>query len=403
MDNSKCKYDIIHIREYFPSPDNPSSSTWIFNQVKWIKEFDFNPIVISPSPKVPFWVTHFKKEKHAWKIRASDKVENYLGVDVIRPSYLKLPNKYFFYYNINQLEKCILRAGRKINAKIIHAHFGHTGYATLKLKKEKKVPMITSFYGFDLGSYKNKLLKHYEILAKEGDLFLALSEDMKNDLVSFGFPPNKIIVHHLGINIEDFAPSNKKKENKKKFIFTIAARYTKRKGIHYAIRAYKKFKKMEATNNCELRIIGDGPIKDKLINLAKGHEDIVFINNFIANNPRELLKKEMQNCDVFILTSITLPNADKEGTPVVLMEAQACGKPCISTFHAGIPEIVIDRKTGILTRERDIDGITNAMKVFYNDKNKRKQYGDHARDHILSHFNNAVQMPILCNIYKKLY
>jgi len=45
----------------------------------------------------------------------------------------------------------------------------------------------------------------------------------------------------------------------------------------------------------------------------------------------------LSKADVFILCSYTTKNGTKEGTPVVLMEAQACGLPYIATKHAGIP------------------------------------------------------------------
>lgn len=393
-------FDIISIRQYFPSIENPSASSWVYNQAKEIQKFGISPIVISPTPEVPWWINKFMKNKHAWKIKSNTTVQNYLGVEVIRPPYIKLPGKYFFDYNIRQISKCIQNSAYNIEAKVIHAHFGHAGVASLKVKKLNNLPLITSFYGFDLGSDKIRLDKYYKILAKEGDLFLALSEDMKMDLLNIGFPENKIVVYHLGIDIEKFAPQNHDKQKNDDFIFTIVASFTERKGIHYAIEAFKKFKKKHLITNCKLRIVGDGPFLHKLKQLSDFDIDIVFINNFIAEKPRELVLQEMQNCDIFILTSITLPDADKEGTPVVLMEAQACGKPCISTYHAGIPEVVIHNKTGLLVKERDSDSIAKAMFELYSDQVKRNILGKNASIHIEEKFNNRIQIPKLFDIYK---
>jgi len=47
-------FDFFSIREYFPSPENPSASTWVYNQAKHIQQFGIKPHVISPTPKVPF-------------------------------------------------------------------------------------------------------------------------------------------------------------------------------------------------------------------------------------------------------------------------------------------------------------------------------------------------------------
>jgi len=394
-------FDFFSIREYFPSPENPSASTWVYNQAKHIQQFGIKPLVISPTPKVPFWINIIKKKKHAWKIKSSSQIKDYMGIDVIRPSFLKLPSKYFFEYDIKQISNCISNVAKDINPKFIHAHFGHIGVASLNLKREKKIPLITSFYVYDLGSDKSRLINHYKILSNNGDLFLALSEDMKKDLIEIGFPVDKTIVHHLGIDLTTFSPSLEQKPIQSDFVFTIVASFERRKGIHIAIQAFKLFKQRFSILNAKLHIVGDGSYNNTLRKLADNDRDIIFINNFIATNPRMLVLNEMQNCDVFMLTSITLPNFDKEGTPVVLMEAQACEKPCISSFHAGIPEVVINEETGILCKEGDIYGIADAMMALYSDPVKRESFGKQARKHISINFNKEIQMPKLEKIYKK--
>ena len=50
---------------------------------------------------------------------------------------------------------------------------------------------------------------------------------------------------------------------------------------------------------------------------------------------------------------MTAKDGDEEGTPTVLLEAQAVGLPVISTAHSGIPEIVEDGRSGFLVPERD--------------------------------------------------
>ena len=99
----------------------------------------------------------------------------------------------------------------------------------------------------------------------------------------------------------------------------------------------------------------------------------------------------MQNADLFLLCSYTEIGGYKEGTPVVLMEAQACGVPCIASQHAGIPEIVKHQETGILTKEQSIDEISNAIAEIYFNSDKHKQMSKNARNHIINEFNHKVQ------------
>lgn len=67
---------------------------------------------------------------------------------------------------------------------------------------------------------------------------------------------------------------------------------------------------------------------------------------------------------------------------MVLMEASASSKPCISTKHAGIPEIVLDEKTGFLVDEKDVESLAAKMVVLYDDEKLRQKMGDRGRQHI---------------------
>lgn len=393
-------YDIVAIREYFPGIENPSPSTWVYNQVKDIQLYGIRPLVVSPTPEIPRILLQLMKRKHTWKIKSSSKIESYLGVDVIRPSYLKLPAISFLNQNIRNVSLCIDNALKSIDFSLIHAHFGHAGISAIPLKLKRNVPLITSFYGFDLGSDRDRLRQHYKRLAVNGDLFLALSEDMANDLHDLNFPVNRIVVHHLGVDIEKF--NTNKTTNNDSFVFTAVATFEERKGLQFVIEAFKEFIKGKDKDKFQLRLVGDGPYFYELNKLVQGYKNIVFVNNFISENPRGTVIAEMQLADVFLLTSITMPNGDKEGTPVVLMEAQACGKPCISTKHAGIPELVIDGVTGILTEERNVQEIVNAMELLFQDKKLREQMGIAARNNVERNFNGRIQIGLLHKIYREL-
>lgn len=391
---------ILVVREYFPGKHDPASSSWVLAQAQSIQSYAYNPIVISPTPNTPTFIPSLFNHKHAWKQKPSLKMEDYQGVNVIRPGYLKLPNKHFLGYNIKAMGRVIQKASHSIEFDIIHAHFGHAGVATLDIRKRDKKPLITSFYGYDLGSDLSKLMYGYRELASKGDLFLALSEDMKRDLVKAGFPEQKIAIHHLGVDVNRFKPlSSPHVSSQSVLTFLTVASFHERKGIHFVIEAFKRLKAMHPSLNVRLRVVGDGPYKQVLTGLIGNDPDMEMLNNFTATDPRKMVLDEMQNCDVFILTSKTMPDGDKEGTPVVLMEAQACCKACISTKHAGIPELVLDGQTGILTEEEDVDGIARAMYLLAANEDKRTMFGRKARDHISHNFNHEVQMEKLQNIY----
>ncbi len=84
------------------------------------------------------------------------------------------------------------------------------------------------------------------------------------------------------------------------------------------------------------------------------------------------------------------------------MEAQSCGLPCIATKHAGIPEVVIDGKSGILVKEKCPEEICQAILFLYQNKEIVESMKIKARENIVDNFNHKIQMNKLTNIYKQL-
>jgi glycosyltransferase involved in cell wall biosynthesis/thioredoxin-like negative regulator of GroEL len=105
-----------------------------------------------------------------------------------------------------------------------------------------------------------------------------------------------------------------------------------------------------------------------------------------AKNKAEV-QEEMKNADVFVLTSRTAADGDMEGLPVSLIEAHAAGLPVISTRHSGIPELVEDGTTGLLSDEGDIREIAGSMLRLLSDRELRERFSMAARGRIRKEFN----------------
>jgi colanic acid/amylovoran biosynthesis glycosyltransferase len=243
-------------------------------------------------------------------------------------------------------------------AKLIHAHFGPQGYFALKLKRKCSIPLVTSFYGYDISELARVPLwvKRYQSLFQEGDLFLVEGNFMKARLAELGCPESKIAIQRVAIPLDKFPYTSKPaKSNDEKVIFIFAGRFCEKKGLIYALQAVAKLKTKYP--NFEFRLIGDGPLKpqvEEFINtngLAGQVKLLGFLNyeNYI---------KEMQAGDIFLHPSITAKDGNSEGgAPTTILEAQACGMPIVSTYHADIPNVVVPGKSALLANERDVEAL----------------------------------------------
>ena len=175
--------------------------------------------------------------------------------------------------------------------------------------------------------------------------------------------PDKIIKIYNGLNIDNL--KFLREEEARKFIEskienlklkiensiligTIANLY-KNKGIEYLILAIAKINNDRKFN---LVIIGDGSEKENLRKLIKKQnlENRIFIIGYIPNAYRYL-----KAFDLFVLPSI------KEGQPWTILEAMAAEVPIVAANIAGIPEMIENGKSGLLTEPADPDALAMAI------------------------------------------
>ena len=188
----------------------------------------------------------------------------------------------------------------------------------------------------------------------------AVSEAIKSNLVNIGIPSQRILVDYLGVDIDFFKTGTIQELNPGKPVsFLQISNFVEKKGHIYTIKAFKEH--LDSTNSNDILIFGgSGPLYDemnKLSNDLKLHQNIRFIGLVDKFQVKEL----MEQAHFFVHHSVTASNGDTEGLPTVLMEAMAMNLPCISTFHAGIPEIITSGQNGLLVKERDIENMAKAF------------------------------------------
>jgi colanic acid/amylovoran biosynthesis glycosyltransferase len=265
---------------------------------------------------------------------------------------------------------------------IVQCHFGPNGNLAILLKEVGIISgkIITAFHGYDITEYLEKNGKQiYKKLFKKGDLFLPISERWKDKLLHMGCEKEKIVIHRMGINLEKVKSVKSKIAKEKPVKILSIARLIEKKGIFYGIKAIEKI--VDDYPTVEYLIIGDGPLKKELkdkIDELKLNQNIKMLGWMNQEHIFNILR----NAHIFLAPSVTSESGDQEGIPVVLMEAMAHGLAVVSTFHSGIPEIIIDGENGFLVKERDADSLENKIKMLIKNPNLANQLGIKGREFI---------------------
>ena len=148
-------------------------------------------------------------------------------------------------------------------------------------------------------------------------------------------------------------------------------------------------------------IIGDGPLNNELQNLCL-ELDLKDEVTFKGAISRDDVKPYMEQCDIFLIHSVTGPDGDMEGTPTVILEAGLLRKPVVSTYHSGIPEIVDNSISGYLTEEKDVGKTKDYLSDLIHDQEKRNSFGEALRNKILAEYSEEVNCPKFIKIYNDI-
>ena len=289
----------------------------------------------------------------------------------------------------------------KENFDIIHCHFGPIGIIGAYLKGVG-VPgiYITSFHGYDVNSYPRLMGKGvYNDLFVQGDLFTVNTNFTKQQVLKLGCDKRKIAVLPVGLNIDKFEFSQRLVQPGKPVKILTVGRLVEKKGYEYALKAIAKL--VADQKNIIYFIAGDGPFKKKLDYLVSKLRIKNYVKFFGAVEQEEVLDL-YQQAHIFLLPSVTAKNGDREGQALVLQEAQAVGLPVISTIHNGIPEGVLDGKSGFLVPERDVDALADRLIYLIEHQELWLSMGWLGRKFVESHFNIKKLNKELIQIYEEL-
>jgi colanic acid/amylovoran biosynthesis glycosyltransferase len=287
----------------------------------------------------------------------------------------------------HELDFYLARIG-KIDPDLLHIHYGPDARYFLPVLQQISQPAVVSFYGFDASSFPRRLWGfgafYLRPMFRRVQRVLAMSEDMKSDLIRIGCPTGKIrILYPNGVNLDVFSSFQRPAPVGRKAVILNIAALEERKGQQDLIKAFGRV--LRRFPNAELRIAGEGPLRSRIEKSirALGVGDHVRL---LGHLPYEKLPEELGRADIFCHPSVTSAAGDKEGIPTIILEAASTGLPVVATRHAGIPEAVVEGRTGFLVQERDPSALAERILQLLGDSSLCRRMGEDGRDHIRDHF-----------------
>ncbi len=288
---------------------------------------------------------------------------------------------------------------------VIHYHYGTDAGVFIKAGASTGLPSLVSFYGYDCSSFPrwyfglgNRYLRR---VFKNVNYCLAMSEDMRSDLIRIGCPEDKIIVHYYGTDVQQLSMRRTYKQ-KDDVVFLSVGYLVPQKGHMFTLTALKKALRL-TKKKIKLRIVGEGRLEASLKKYV--------VNNNLSNHvyfvgPLKYLSSEFleeyRTADVFVHPSVLSETNEKEGIPGAIVEAMAAGLPVLSTYHAGIPSVIMHEKTGLLVNEWDSDRLAEYMCLLAQDIEARGRIGRAAQKYALENLDLRQKEIELESIYDRV-
>lgn len=376
---------VLHFKT---GPYLPVTENWMYGQIKGLRRYE--PIVYACNREN---LSLFPVNK----IRTT-------GFLRVAKRGLRLRKIYFYLYFLYYLAKD--------RPDVVHAHFGPSGQRFLVLKRIINVPLITTFYGYDVNQIIQEhpaWLDKYRRLFRDGTLFLVEGSYMKKSLAAIGCPEEKILVQHLGVDVDTIKFVPRKIVHGEETRILMAASFREKKGIPYGIDAFGHFKNMHPQAKASLTIIGDsagdrsGEEQKRLIlkHIEKHHiENSVKMMGYQSH---EVFIRELYSHHLFLAPSVQASDGDSEGgVPVSIIEAAASGIPVLATYHCDIPEVVLDGKSGYLVPERDAALLAKRLESLVFNVSMWPEIGTNGRRHIEQNYNARTQIELLEGIYDRV-
>lgn len=265
---------------------------------------------------------------------------------------------------------------KRLDIRLVHAHFGTNAAQIWPSVKAAGLPMLVTLHGYDINInkewweaghgglsgrvYPRRLLKMANDPAVK---FIAVSNAIKQRAIEYGIPEDKITASYIGVDTQRFKPDGLPILQRKKRILFVG-RMVEKKAPTLMIRTYAEV--LKKAPDAELVMIGAGPLLAASQRLA---QELSVDVNFLGAKSSDEVLEQLHQSRALCLPSVTAKNGDAEGFGMVILEAQSCGVPVVTSARGGGSEGICNDVTGYSFTEGDAkQAATQLIKILSNDE-----------------------------------
>ena len=288
----------------------------------------------------------------------------------------------------------IIQVLRREQPLLLHAHFGGEGVRAEPIARALGIPLLVTLHGVDINasreywesgrggwqmrSYPRRLLK----LAHHSDThFIAVSDAIRRRAIDFGIPAVKVSTLYTGVDTIKFLPGDMPIARRGRSVLFVG-RLVEKKGCEYLIRAMASVRRRIV--DASLTIVGDGPLQDRLEDLARRCGVAV---KFLGVLQPDRVLAELHAARVFCLPSVQAKSGDAEGFGMVILEAQAAGVPVITSANGGAVEGLLDGATGFRVPPGDVEALADRITLVLSDDALATSMATAARKYVVANFD----------------
>lgn len=379
----KRNIKVLVITTAFPRSENDVITPWLVKEIKLLSERGFEVKVFTSS-----YGGMKQKEFQGIKIYrfryAPKKIEK-LTHDAAVPTLIKVKPVYMLlvlpYLLSGFFHSIILSLKEKFDIIYVQWPVPHIIFA-LPYKIIRGSKIVTYFHGSDAALLRRlpKLLKLlFSGLCSFSSVTFTNSSYIRNLLLNLGIKTKFEIIPLGNPHLDSLLPYKEKRRINILFV----GRLIDLKGVDVLIKAFQAVQKKY--KDAHLTIVGDGPLKEDLSNLLQElNLDKVSFTGFLTGEP---LRKAFEEASILVLPSIINKQGETEGLGMVLVEALSFGIPVIGSDVGGIPDIIINGKTGLLARPGDPDDLAEKITKLIENPELRKTLVEGGQQHIKENFS----------------